>query len=75
MKIHVIITPRAKEQGIPKVQQLSDQQQEPGALRRGLDVLSTMFTAGKLLQDPKSLADQEIKNYLDPARKNSSVIR
>lgn len=64
-----------KEQGIPELQPSPEQQQEPSALRKGLDVLGTIFTAGKLLQDPKSLADQEIKNYLDPSRQNQSLIR
>jgi hypothetical protein len=44
-------------------------------LRKGLDFLGKVFTAGKLLQDPKAFADQEIKNYIDPARQNSSIIR
>lgn len=64
-----------KEQGIPELQPPADQQQEPSALRKGLDALGNIFTAGRLLQDPKSLADQEIKNYLDPNRQNSSIIR
>jgi hypothetical protein len=63
-----------KEQGIPELQP-QDQQQEPSTLRKGLGVLGNIFTAGKLLQDPKSLADQEIKNYLDPSRQNQSLIR
>ena len=64
-----------KEQGIPELQPPADQQQEPSTLRKGLDVLGNIFTAGKLLQDPKSLADQEIKNYIDPSRQNQSLIR
>jgi hypothetical protein len=64
-----------KEQGIPELQPPVDQQQEPSTLRKGLDVLGNIFTAGKLLQDPKSLADQEIKNYIDPSRQNQSLIR
>ena len=63
-----------KEQGIPELQPPQDQQ-EPSSLRKGLDVLGNIFTAGKLLQDPKSLADQEIKNYLEPSRQNQSMIR
>lgn len=63
-----------KEQGIPELQP-ADQQQEPSAIRKGLNLLGNIFTAGKLLQDPKALADQEIKNYLDPARQNQSIIR
>ena len=63
-----------KEQGIPELQP-QDQQQEPSTLRKGLDVLGNIFTAGKLLQDPRALADQEIKNYIDPSRQNQSLIR
>ena len=63
-----------REQGIPELQP-QDQQQEPGAIRKGLNLLGNIFTAGKLLQDPRALADQEIKNYLDPARQNQSIIR
>ena len=62
-----------KEQGIPELQ--PQDQQEPSGLRKGIDFLGKVFTAGKLLQDPKALADQEIKNYLDPARQNQSIIR
>ena len=62
-----------KEQGIPELQ--PQNQQEPSNARRGLDFLGKVFTAGKLLQDPKALADQEIKNYLDPSRQNQSIIR
>ena len=75
MKIQEVIAQRVKEQGIPELQPPSEQQQEPNALRKGLDMLGNIFTAGKLLQDPKSLADQEIKNYVDPDRQNSSLIR
>ena len=64
-----------KEQGIPELQPTTTQQQEPSGLRKGLDALGKVFTAGKLLQDPRALADQEIKNYLDPSRQNSSIIR
>ena len=63
-----------REQGIPELQP-QDQQQEPSAIRKGLNLLGNIFTAGKLLQDPRALADQEIKNYLDPARQNQSIIR
>jgi hypothetical protein len=63
-----------KEQGYQEHEPPQDQPQ-PSAVRRGLDVLGTMFTAGKLLQDPKSLADQEIKNYIDPNRQNQGIIR
>ena len=63
-----------REQGYQEHEPPQDQQQ-PSTLRRGLDVLGNIFTAGKLLQDPRSLADQEIKNYLDPNRQNSSLIR
>jgi hypothetical protein len=62
-----------KEQGIPELQ--PQDQQEPSALRKFGNALNTLFTAGKLLQDPKALADQEIKNYLDPSRQNQSIIR
>jgi hypothetical protein len=64
-----------KEQGLPELQPPPEQQQEPSNLRRGLDVLGNIFTAGKLLQDPRALADQEIKNYIDPSRQNQSLIR
>ncbi len=64
-----------REQGIPELQPGPEQQQEPSTLRKGLDVLGTLFTANKLLQDPKALVDQEIKNYIDPARQNQSPIR
>jgi hypothetical protein len=64
-----------KEQGIPELQPPADQQQEPSTLRKGLDVLGNIFTANKLLQDPRSLADQEIKNYIEPSRQNQSLIR
>ena len=62
-----------KEQGIPKLQ--PQDQQEPRMLRKGLNLLGTAVTAGKLYQDPKALADQEIKNYLDPSRQNQSLIK
>jgi len=74
MKILEVIERRVKEQGIPELQP-PEKQQEPSSLRKGLDVLGNIFTAGKLLQDPKSLADQEIKNYLEPSRHNQSLIR
>jgi hypothetical protein len=61
-----------KEQGIPELQ---PQQQEPSMLRKGLNLLGTAVTAGKLLQDPNALANQEIKNYLDPSRQNQSLIK
>jgi hypothetical protein len=64
-----------KEQGIPELQPPPEKQQQPSSLRKGLDVLGNIFTAGKLLQDPKALADQEIKNYLEPSRHNQSLIR
>jgi hypothetical protein len=64
-----------KEQGIPELQPSADQQQEPSALRKGLDVLGNVFTATKILQDPRALADQEIKNYIEPSRQNQSIIR
>lgn len=63
-----------KEQGIPELQPPQDQQQPSGLSKFG-NALNTLFRAGKLLQDPKALADQEIKNYLDPARQNQSIIR
>jgi hypothetical protein len=63
-----------KEQGYQEHEPPQDQPQ-PSTVRRGLDVLGTMFTAGKLLQDPKSLADQELKNLADPNRQNQSLIR
>jgi hypothetical protein len=62
-----------KEQGIPELE--PQDQQQPSNLRKGLNLLGNIFTAGKLLQDPKALADQEIKNYLDPNRQNQSIIR
>jgi|GEM_PF-1866849 len=64
-----------KEQGIPELQPPQDQQQEPSALRKGLDALGTIFTAGKLLQDPKALVHQELGNVIDPNRQNQSLIR
>lgn len=64
-----------KEQGYQEHEPPPEQQQAPSTLRRGLDALGNIFTAGKLLQDPQSLADQEIKNYLDPNRQNQSLIR
>ena len=64
-----------KEQGIPELQPPADQQQEPSVLRKGLDVLGNVFTANKLLLDPRALADQEIKNYIEPSRQNQSLIR
>lgn len=64
-----------KEADIPELQPPPEQQQEPSALRKGLDVLGNIVTAGKLLQDPRALADQEIKNYLEPSRQNQSIIR
>jgi len=64
-----------REQGIPELQPPADQQQEPSTLRKGLDVLGNIFTANKLLQDPRALADQEIKNYIEPSRQNQSLIR
>jgi hypothetical protein len=64
-----------REQGIPELQPPPEKQQQPSSLRKGLDVLGNIFTAGKLLQDPKALADQEIKNYLEPSRHNQSLIR
>ena len=62
-----------KEQSIPELQ--PPEQQEPSGLRKGLDVLGTIFTAGKLLQDPRALADQEAKNLIDPNRQNQSLIK
>lgn len=66
-------TRNMKEQGIPELQ--PQDQQEPSALRKGLDLIGAAVTAGKLLQDPRSLADQELKNYIDPNRQNQSIIR
>jgi hypothetical protein len=63
-----------REQGIPELQPPPEQQQ-PSALRKGLNLIGDVFTANKLLQDPKALADQEIKNYLEPSRQNQSLIR
>jgi hypothetical protein len=64
-----------KEQGIPELQPGPEQQQEPGNLRKGLDILGNVFTAKKKLSDPRAFADEEIKNYIDPDRQNSSLIR
>lgn len=65
-----------KEQDYPDYDNNQTQtDQQPSALRKGLDVLGNIFTAGKLLQDPRALADQEIKNYLEPSRQNQSLIR
>lgn len=64
-----------KEQGIPELQPPAEQQQEPSTLRKGLDVLGNIFTAGKLLQDPRALASQEAQNLLVPSRQNQSSIR
>ena len=62
-----------KEQGIPELQ--PQDQREPSNLRKGLDALNTIHMANKLLQDPRQLADQEFKNYIDPNRQNQSLIR
>ena len=62
-----------REQGIPELQP-PPEQQHPSALRKGLNLIGDVFTANKLLQDPKALADQEIKNYLEPSRQNQSLI-
>ena len=62
-----------KEQGIPELQ--PQDQREPSNLRKGLDALNTIYMANKLLQDPRQLADQEFKNYIDPNRQNQSLIR
>lgn len=64
-----------KEQGIPELQPPPEQQREPSALRKGLNVLGNIFTAGKLLQDPKALVHQELGNVIDPDRQNQSIIR
>lgn len=66
-----------KEQDYPDYQDSQNQanQQEPSSLRKGLNVLGNIFTAGKLLQDPRALVDQEIKNYIDPDRQNQSLIK
>ena len=64
---------RGMKEQIPDIR--PENPQEPSTLRKGLDTLGTLFTAGKLLSDPKALADQEIKNYLDPSRQNQSIIR
>lgn len=64
-----------KEQGYQEHELPPEQQQEPSTLRKGLDALGTLFTAGKLLQDPRALADQEAKNLIDPNRQNQSLIR
>jgi hypothetical protein len=63
-----------KEQGIPELQPPPEQQQ-PSALRKGLDALGNIFTASKLLQDPKALVHQELGNVIDPSRKDQSIIR
>jgi hypothetical protein len=62
-----------KEQGIPELQ--PQDQQQPSGFEKFGNALNTLFRAGKLWQDPKALADQEIKNYLDPSRQNQSIIR
>jgi len=64
-----------KEQGYQEHEPPPEQQSKPSALRTGLDALETLFTAGKLFQDPRALADQEAKNLLDPNRQNQSLIR
>ena len=64
-----------KEQGYQEHELPPEQQQEPSTFRKGLDALGTLFTAGKLLQDPRALADQEAKNLIDPNRQNQSLIR
>lgn len=62
-----------KEQGIPELQ--PQDQREPSNLRKGLDLLGTISTANKLLQDPKALVHQELGNVIDPDRQNQSIIR
>jgi len=62
-----------KEQGIPELEPVD--KQEPSTLRKGLDLLGNVLTAKKKLSDPRAFADEELKNYIDPNRQNSSIIR
>ena len=64
-----------KEQGIPELQPSPDQQQEPNAIQKGLGFLGKVLTVNRLLQNPAQSAEQEIKNYIDPAKQNHSIIR
>lgn len=64
---------RSMKEQIPELK--PDNQPEPTPLKKGLNVLSNIFTAGKLLSDPKALAHQEVLNVIDPNRQNQSVIR
>lgn len=69
------MTRNMKEADIPELQPPPPEQQKPSALRTGLDALGTLFTAGKLLQDPRALVHQELGNVIDPNRQNQSIIR
>lgn len=64
---------RSMKEQIPELK--PDNQPEPTPLKKGLNVLGNIFTAGKLRSDPKALAHQEILNVIDPNRQNQSVIR
>ena len=64
---------RSMKEQIPELK--PDNQPEPTPLKKGLNVLGNIFTAGKLLSDPKVLAHQEVLNVIDPNRQNQSIIR
>jgi hypothetical protein len=66
---------RSMKEQIPELK--PDNQQEPTAVKKfkGLNVLDNIFTASKLLSDPKALAHQEVINAIDPNRQNQSIIR
>ena len=64
---------RSMKEQIPELQ--PEKSQEPSPVKKGLNVLGTLFTAGKLLQDPQALAQQELRNIVDPNRQNQSIIR
>lgn len=64
---------RSMKEQIPELK--PDNQQEPTAVKKGLNVLGNIFTASKLLSDPKALAHQEVINAIDPNRQNQSIIR
>ena len=63
---------RSMKEQIPELK--PDNQQEPTAVKKG-NVLGNIFTASKLLSDPKALAHQEVINAIDPNRQNQSIIR
>ena len=64
---------RSMKEQIPELKPENPPEQTP--LKKGLNVLGTLFTASKLLQDPKALAHQEVQNLIDPNKHNQSIIR